>query len=304
MDLANVYTNQTTQEIPPTLYLIDGHAVVYRFHFAFKDNPLRTSAGLETSAAFGMAKLIATLIKNYPMTHMGVIWDPPCRTWRKEFFPEYKANRKHEDDISPQIAMAYSLVNTWGIYTNAFKPLEADDAIGILAKRAEAAGMRVRIVTKDKDYAQLVSPSIQLIDLGKSIGEDAATIIDREGVHTKFGVFPEQIVDYLSLMGDTSDNVPGVARVGKTTAAKLLTDYGSIEGIYENVTKTTPALQKALIEAKPYMDRNRTLVRLALNYQLPVELDQLKFTHVRNSALYELLESLELFSIIKILASE
>lgn len=295
---------QPPSDTPQTLYLVDGHAVVYRFHYAFKDSPLRTSTGLETSATFGVAKLLATLIKNYPMTHLAVIWDPPYKTWRKEYYPDYKANRKHEDDITPQLSMAYSLVNTWGIYTNAFKPLEADDAIGILAKRAEAAGMRVRIVTRDKDYAQLVSSSIQLIDLGKSIGEDAATIIDREGVKAKYGVYPEQVIDYLSLMGDATDNVPGVSHVGKGTSAKLLSKYGTIEGIYDHINEATPALKKALIESKSFMERNRKLVRLALEYQLPVELDQLRFTMVRNSALFEMLESLELFSIIKILASE
>jgi DNA polymerase-1 len=291
---------QPTKE--ESLYLIDGHAVLYRFHYAFKDKPLRTTAGVETSAVYGMAKLLATLIKNYPVTHLAVIFDPPHKTWRKEFYPEYKATRTKADDITQQIEMAYHLIKTWGVYTNAFTHLEADDAIGILARQAEAAGMQVYIVSRDKDFAQLVSDKISLLDLGQSIGQDAATIIDRQAVKAKWGVFPEQMVDYLSLLGDASDNVPGVAGVGKKGAADLLSKHGTIEEVYRMLT-TLPKGKKAALEASvEVLKRNRKLITLAMDYSLPVTLEDLKFKNKQNSGLFELLESLELFSIIKILA--
>ena len=298
---------QQTQTKEPSLYLIDGHSAVYKYHFAYAKNPLRTTAGVDVSAIYGLSKLIATLLINYPVTHMAVIFDPPYRTWRKDFYPEYKANRKHPDDITAQFEMAYHLVKTWGIYTNAFRPLEADDVIGILAKQAEAKGMSVRIASKDKDFAQLVTEKIQLIDLGKSVGQDAATIIDREGVKTHWGVYPEQIVDYLSLVGDTTDNVPGVKGIGEKGAADLLQSHGTIEGIYEALP-TLPKGQKArkasLEASKDILERNRKLITLATHYGLPVTVEDLKIKAIHNNALFELLDSLEFHSILRMFATD
>lgn len=296
-----IQTNKPAITEVPTLYLIDGHSVIYRYHLAFKDNPLKTTDGVIVNGVFGMAKIIATLRINYPMTHLAVIFDPPYRTWRKDYYPEYKANRTHVDDISPQLEMAYSLIKTWGIYTNAFRPLEADDVIGILAKQAAEQGLQVRIASKDKDFAQLVTDKIKLIDLGQSVGKDEATIIDREGVKHKWGVYPKQIVDYLSLLGDTSDNVPGVSGVGKKGAADLLTAHGTIEGIYQALA-TFPKGRKASLEAaKDILLRNRKLITLATQYEIPVTIDDLKVGPLHTATLFELLERFEFFSVIKIL---
>jgi len=289
-------------KFPNTLYLVDGHAVLYRYHFAFKENPMRTSGGVITSAVYGMAKLLATLIKNYPMTHLAVIFDPPYRTWRKDFYPNYKANRQDKDDISDQIEQAYALVNTWGIYTGAFKPLEADDVIGILAKRAAAAGWDVRIATKDKDYMQLVDERVKLLDLGKVIGKDEVTIIDREAVKTKFGIYPEQVVDYLSMVGDTSDNVPGLNGVGPKWASDLLNQHQTIDGIYEHLKDLPKAKRLAFEAGRDDMVRNKKLIRLAFEYGVPIELDELKKPADHNAQLFTLMEQLELYSIIKVLA--
>ena len=285
-----------------TLYLVDGHAVMYRYHFAFKENPMRTASGQITSAPFGMAKLLAVLIKNYSMTHLAVIFDPPYRTWRKDFYPEYKANREEKDDISTQIELTYGLVNAWGIYTGAFRPLEADDVIGILARRAAADDWDVRIVTKDKDYMQLVDDRIKLIDLGKTVGQDAVTIIDRQAVFDKFGVWPEQIVDYLSLVGDTSDNVPGITGIGPGWAAKLLAEHRDLEGLWKNLETLPKAKREACAGAWPTMERNRRLIRLAFEYGIPIELSELKAPPPHNKALFEALEQLELYSVIKTLS--
>jgi len=281
-----------------TLYLIDGHAVLYRYHFAFKDNPMRTSTGVITSAAYGMAKMLTVLMKSYPMTHIGVIFDPPYRTWRKVLYPEYKANRVDKDDISQQIEQAYGMVNDWGVYTGAFKPLEADDVIGILASRAAALGWDVRIATKDKDFTQLVNDKIKLLDLGKTIGKDAATIIDREYVKNKYGVYPEQIVDYLAMIGDTVDNVHGLNGIGPKTAAEYLTEHGTIEGIYNNLSTLTTAKQ-ALFKNWETKDLNRRLIRLALEYPLDVNLDELRAPPLHNPELFRTLEALEFYSIIR-----
>ena len=292
------------------LYLVDGHAVVYRYHFAFAENPLRNTKGEITSGVFGMAKIVGTLLKNYPMSHIAVIFDPPCRTWRKDFYPEYKANRKHADDISPQLLLTYHMLKTWGIYTEAFKPFEADDVIATLAKQGEAAGLGVRIVTKDKDFAQLVNDNINMLDLGKSVGKDDATILDRNAVKERFKVFPEQIVDYLALMGDKADNIPGLGGIGKKGASDLLTEFGSIENIYANIdnlakTKKARETKKAKFEnARDTIKRDIKLVKLVTDINLPLQLDELKKPPLHNASLFELLNELECFSIIKILSED
>ena len=284
-----------------SLYLVDGHAVLYKYHYAYKDNPMRTSDGVITSGVFGMAQLVATLIKNYSMTHMAVIFDPPYKTWRKDFYPEYKANRKDKDDISAQIEMAYALINTWGIYTGAFRPLEADDVIGILAKKAAAAGWDVRIATKDKDYTQMVDDRIKLLDLGKTIGKDEVTVVDREAVKAKFDVYPEQMIDYLSILGDASDNIVGLSGVGKKGAAEFLNKYQTMDGIYQNLEDLKPAKKQAFLAQRADMERNKKLIRLAFEYPIPVELDELRVPPVHNQDLFKMMEQLELYSVIKTL---
>lgn len=287
-----------------TLYLIDGHAVVYRYYYAFERDPLITSRGLNTGATWGMAKIVTTLLMNYPVTHIGVIFDPPYKTWRKDFYPQYKANREHADDMTPQLDMTYHMLKTWGIFTAAYKPLEADDVLGILARRASEAGYDVVIVTKDKDMAQLVNGSVKLLDLGKAVGKDKATFIDREDVKQRYGVYPEQIPDYLALMGDASDNVPGVKGIGKKAAPELLAEYGTIKGIYENLDKLTKSKKANFEAAVETIKRDRKLVTLSTQYEIPVDLDKLARPPLHNTNLFELFEGeLEFHSIIKELST-
>jgi len=286
-----------------TLYLIDGHAVVYRYYYAFERDPLITSRGVNTGATWGMANMVATILTNYPLSHIGVIFDPPYRTWRKEFYPEYKANRVHADDLTPQLEMTYHMLKTWGIYTAAFRPLEADDVLGILSKKAADAGFEVVIVTKDKDMAQLVGGPVRMLDLGKAIGKDKATFIDREAVKARYGVFPEQIVDYLTLMGDTSDNIPGVKGVGEKGAVDLLTKYGTIERIYENIEELTGKKKENFKNAIETIKRDKKLVTLATQYEINTTLDMLRRPPLHNVDLFQLFEEeLEFHSIVKKLA--
>ena len=284
------------------LYLIDGHAVMYRYHHAFYNNPLITSKGINTSATWGMANLVTTILKNYPASHIAVIFDPPYRTWRKELYPEYKANRTHADDLTPQLEMAFHMLKVWGVYSSAFRPLEADDALGILAKMAEAQGIQTYIVTKDKDFCQLVNDNIKLLDLGKTVGKDEATIIDRDAVKARHGVFPEQIVDYLTLLGDTSDNVPGVEGVGKKGASELLTKYGTLDEIYKNIDSFTKKRKENFEQAREGVKIANKLINLALEYKLPVTMDNLIRPHINNTDLLELFEEWEFYSVIKAMA--
>lgn len=273
------------------LYLLDAHAIIYRFYYAFIKNPLTNSKGHNTSSMWGMAKIIATLLKNYDVTHIGVIFDSPYKTWRKELYPEYKAGRKFVDDIKPLIEKTYMMCKTWGIYTEAFKGLEADDIIGFIARKAEAEGFNTYIVTRDKDFCQLVSDKICLMDLGTKIGKDESTIIDRKAVIERHGVTPEQIPDYLALTGDTSDNIPGVPTIGEKTASKLLEKHGSVKGILENLKDLDDKKHKLFEDNVTTLKRDLILTTFKTDILLPLELDELKRPPDHNIKLLELLEN-------------
>jgi DNA polymerase-1 len=274
-----------------TLYLLDGHAIVYRYYYAFQNNPLLNSKGENTSSMFGMAKILSVLFRHYPITHIGVIFDSPFKTWRKELYPEYKAGRKFVDDIKPLIEKTYIMCKTWGIYTEAFKGLEADDIIGYIAKKAEAAGFNVFIVTRDKDFCQLVSDKINLIDLGKKIGKDKSTLIDRKAVIERHGVTPEQIPDYLALVGDTIDNIPGVPSIGEKTAAEMLSKYGSVKDLLENLKDLDDKKRKLFEDHILTLERDLVLTRFKTDIVLSLELDELKKPPNHNIQLLELLEN-------------
>ena len=289
-----------------TLFLVDGHAVIYRGFFGFKNNPMITSKGVNTGATYSMAKLLTTLLKNYSVTHLGVIFDPPYRTWRKDYYPEYKANREHEDDVTPQLEMSYSLIKTWGIFTGAYRPLEADDVLGILTKKAVAEGFNVVIATKDKDLMQLINDKdhVSMLDLGKTIGKDTASFIDEQGVINRFNVRADQIVDYLTLVGDVADNVPGVKGCGKKGAADLLKKYDTLEEIFKHTDEMTPAKKANFENATETIKRDKHLITLAFNYGVPIELDDMKVPPIHNFKLFEQLEELEFNSIIKQLSED
>lgn len=292
----------------PNLYLVDGHAVVYKYYYAFAENPLTNSRGENTGPAFGLAKIICTLLNNYPVTHMGVLFDPSGGSFRKRIYPQYKDTRKHEDDVRPMILRAWQMCRAWGIFSNAYKSFEADDIIGTLARRHAAMGWRVWIVSKDKDFMQLLDDDrIKMIDLGSKIGKDEVTVIDAAAVEARFGVKPNQIRDLLALMGDTSDNVPGVQKVGKTGAAKFLQKYGDIDGIYENLDKRegkkalfTDVQKRNFNDAKPNMDLYRNLVTIKTDVEI-VDADEATLIRPQKHTpeLISLLQELEMPTILK-----
>lgn len=286
------------------LYLIDGHAVAYKYYFAYQKDPLVNSRNDIMSSMFGLAKLLTTLFKYFPVTHIGVIFDSPYRTWRKELYPEYKANRKKVDDIKYLLEKCYIMCSTWGIYTSAFKGLEADDVIGILAKQAEKEGFNTYIVTKDKDYCQIISESVKLFDLGETINKDQTLIIDRPECLKRHGVEPYQIPEYLALMGDTSDNIPGVEGVGKKAACTLLQKYANIEGIYNNINDLTPKMKINFEVAKETIKRDLMLTTFKY-IDLGINLNELKVpSPIASEPILRLLEEeFEFHSIVKELCS-
>lgn len=212
----------------PPFVLVDGSYFLFRAFHAVP--PLTTSTGLHTNAVRGAISAIQKLMRRTQPTHMAVIFDTPEPTFRHELSPIYKGDRPSmPDELAQQIPYLHALIRALGIPVHMLPGAEADDIIGTLAKRAEAKGQQVLISTGDKDMAQLVTEKVTLEDSFKE------KPMDVNGVFEKFGVWPNQIIDYLTLMGDASDGIMGVPGVGAKTAAKLLTEYGSIGGILENV---------------------------------------------------------------------
>jgi DNA polymerase-1 len=213
-----------------TLVLVDGSSYLYRAFYALP--PLTNANGEPTGAVYGVVNMLAKLINDYQPEHIAVVFDARGKTFRDELFAEYKANRpKMPDDLAAQIEPLHTIIEARGLPLLQIAGVEADDVIGTLARDAAEAGIDVVISTGDKDMAQLVDGRVTLINTMSN------TILDAAGVREKFGVGPEGIIDYLALVGDTSDNIPGVPKVGKKTAAKWLDQYGSLDAIIAHADK-------------------------------------------------------------------
>ena len=217
---------------PAPLILVDGSSYLYRAFFASQQADLRTSAGVPTGAIRLMTNMLRSLLKQYPDSPVAVVFDAKGKSFRNDIYAEYKANRAAmPDELRAQIEPIHAIVKAMGLPLLMIEGVEADDVIGTLARQATEQQIDILISTGDKDMAQLVSPHVTLIDTMK--GEST----DRQGVIDRFGVPPELIIDYLALMGDSSDNIPGMAGVGPKTAVALLQGLGSIEEVAANLDK-------------------------------------------------------------------
>lgn len=215
---------------PAPLILVDGSSYLYRAFFASQQADLRTAAGIPTGAIRLMTNMLRSLLKQYPDSPVAVVFDAKGKSFRNDLYPEYKANRAAmPDELRSQVAPIHAIIRAMGLPLLVIDGVEADDVIGTLARQATEQQVEILISTGDKDMAQLVSPHVTLIDTMK--GETT----DRQGVIDRFGVPPELIIDYLALMGDSSDNIPGMAGVGPKTAVALLQGLGSINEVANNL---------------------------------------------------------------------
>ncbi len=230
------------------LFLLDGMALLYRAHFAFIKAPIRTSDGLNTSALYGFANTLLDILKNQQPTHLAVALDTSAPTPRHEMFPAYKAQREEmPEDISMAIPQIKRLMEAMNVPILVRDGYEADDIIGILAKRAEKEGIETFMVTPDKDFGQLVSEHVKIYKPGRQ-GADTEILGVKE-VCERWGIErPEQVIDILALMGDAVDNIPGVKGFGEKTATALIQQYGSVENLLAN-TDQLKGKQKEKLEA-------------------------------------------------------
>ncbi len=276
------------------LFLIDGMAIAYRAYFAFINRPLINSKGMNTSAIFGFVNTLEKILGDERPDHIAVAFDTKHPTFRHERFPAYKATReKMPDDMVEQLPYLKRIVEAYRIPVIELPGWEADDVIGTLAKRGEAEGLACVLVTPDKDYMQLVSEQVTLFRPGK--GSDTFDVVDLEGVREKFGVTPAQVVDVLGLMGDQSDNIPGVKGVGEKTAIPLIQHYGSIDGLYEQLdTLGKPALRQKLEENRDMALLSRELVTIDIHAPVNIDPHELRAAPRDVATLRSLFAELEL----------
>ena len=281
------------------LYLIDGYAMLYRSHFALIRNPLINSKGMHTSALFGFINQIMKLINNDKPDLMVAAFDTSKKTFRHEKYPEYKATReKMPEEMVGQLPYLWKILESMGIPTLEKPGFEADDIIGTLASMASKEDLDVFIISGDKDFMQLVNEKIFLYT--PSGRQADIKIYDREGVISKWGVPPEKIIDLLGLMGDASDNVPGVPGVGEKTAVKLIKEYGSLEASldYADDVKNKRA-REGLQNARNEALLSKELVTIDTNMDLDIDFSTLKTNKINKESLADIFQELEFESLQK-----
>ena len=274
------------------LVLIDGSSYLYR---AFHALPaLSTSDGAPTGALLGVLTMIQKLLREERPAHIAVVFDAPGKTFRDEIYAEYKATRPPmPDELRAQVQPILDAIEAMGLPLLRVEGVEADDVIGTLCDRATERGLDVLVSTGDKDLAQLVSDNVTLVNTMDD------TRLDRDGVKKKFDVQPEQIVDYLALVGDTSDNIPGVPKVGPKTAAKWLNEYGTAEGVVEHAEAIKGKVGESLRDHVEQLWLSRKLAKIACDIELDISIDDLDARSPDTAALRKLYGRYELRSLLR-----
>ncbi len=293
-DLSLGYKNNPMATIPENpLILIDGSSYLYRAYHAAPN--FTNSDGEPTGAVYGVVNMLRSMLRQFSTEHIAVIFDAKGKTFRDDMFPEYKANRPPmPDDLRGQIEPLHAVIKAMGLPLISISGVEADDVIGTLATQASQQGMPVLISTGDKDMAQLVDQNITLINTMTDVVMDPAGVVD------KFGIGPELIIDYLALMGDKVDNIPGVPGVGEKTAKALLTGIGGLDALYDNLDDIAPlgfrgskTMAKKLLDNKDAAYMSYKLATIKLDVELDVKPDELRKGVPDTDALTELFGKLQ-----------
>jgi DNA polymerase-1 len=275
-----------------SVILVDGSSYVYRAYHALP--PLTTSAGQPTGAVRGVVTMVMRILQDHPNAPVGMVFDAKGDTFRHEMYEDYKANRAAmPDDLIPQIEPIHEVIKALGIKIFVVEGVEADDVIGTLAAEAEQKGISTIISTGDKDLAQLVTKNIKLVNTMKN------EVLDIKGVEKKFGVKPEQIVDYLALVGDTSDNIPGVEKVGPKTAVNWLTEHNNIDTIIEKADEFKGKVGEYLRAGIEQLKLSRQLTEIKKDVKLDFGIEDLAVGERDEKRLHELFTELEFKTLLK-----
>lgn len=275
-----------SQKQQPTLVLVDGSSYLFRAYHALP--PLTTASGQPTGAIYGVLNMLKRLVTDYDPDYMAVVFDPKGGSFRNQLYKAYKANRDEmPDELQVQIAPLHQAIKAMGFPLIIVDNMEADDVIGTLVKQAENAHLKTVVSTGDKDMAQLVTDQTILINTMNN------KIMDIAGVKEKFDVMPAQIIDYLTLIGDTSDNIPGVPKVGPKTAAKWLSQYETLDNIIAHADEIKGKVGENLREFLPQLPLTRELVTIKCDVEMPQQPTDLKRQAPDHTALIKLFSELE-----------
>ncbi len=281
------------------LFLIDGHALIFRMYYAFLRRPMINSKGVDTSILFGFTKYLLELIDKEKPTHLAVAFDPPGGSFRNEMYGEYKANR----DETPQLIIdalepLIELCEAMRIPVIMKPGFEADDVIGTVAKKSEKEGYTTYMVTSDKDFGQLISDNIVQYRPGRSGAENE--IIDKSKILEMYNIErPEQVIEVLTLWGDSSDNVPGVRGVGEVTAKKLISQYDNVKNIYNHLDELSPKQQEAFEEARSHIELSHKLVTIKTDVPIEMNFNDSQIDYKFDSKIVELFDKYEFSSLKK-----
>lgn len=275
------------------LFLLDAYALIFRAYYAFINNPMTNSKGLNTSTILGFVNAMDEVLRKESPSHIAVVFDPSGPTFRKDLYPDYKANREATpEDIKLCLPWIKKIIRAYNIPVVEVENFEADDVIGTLAYKAEKEGFTVFMMTPDKDYSQLVSENIFMFK-PKRLGNDIEILGPKE-INEKFQTSdPKQVIDVLALWGDSSDNVPGVPGIGEKTAKKLISEYGSLENVYKNINHFKGKQRENLENFAEQAKLSKELVTIVTNVPCEFNAEIFKLTEFNRDLLKSLFEELE-----------
>ena len=285
------------------LFLIDAYALIFRAYYAFIKNPVVNSKGFETSAILGFFNSIFDIKRREKPDYLSVVFDKGGSKDRSTIYSEYKSNRSATPEvILDSVPYIYNILNGLGITTLDLEGYEADDIIGTVAKNAEKNGFEVYMVTPDKDFAQLVTENIFLYKPARF--GNGIEIMGIEEVNKKFEIdSPIKVIDYLGMMGDSVDNIPGIPGVGDKTAKKFIKDYGSIEGLYENTHELKGKLKEKVEENHNLAILSKKLATIITDVPIAYELENLKISKPSSEQIISIFDELELKDSRKVILS-
>ena len=283
------------------LLLIDGHALVFKMYYAFLRRPMINAKGQDMSILYGFTKYLLELVDREKPSHLAVAFDPPGGSFRNQLYPAYKGTRPPTPELVKEaLEPLTELVQSLNIPVLMVPGFEADDVIGSVAVQNAGEGLDVFMLTPDKDYGQLIGPHSFQLKPGKNGSETELWGIPE--LCAKWGIsHPSQVIDMLAICGDSADNVPGVRGVGEVGAAKLIGKYGSLEGIYEHLHQLSEKQRAMFVEAQPHMALSKTLVTIKTDMELPVTLEQMRYSGMFQPLAAELFDRYEFASLKKYL---
>ena len=286
------------------IFLIDGHAQIFRMYYAFLRRPMVNSKGVDTSILFGFTKMVLDLIKKEQPTHLAVAFDPPVKTFRHEAFEAYKANRSETPELVKQaLEPLQEILKALNIPVLMVPGFEADDVIGSMAKQWSDNETEVYMVTPDKDYGQLLTKNIFQYKPAK--GGSEIEIIDEKKICEQYDIQkPEQVIDILTIWGDASDNVPGIRGIGEVGAKKLISKYGSLENVIEHIGELPAKQQESVKNAQAHIGMSKFLITIKTDIDISITEQTLAIEEPNYKETLEVFNKYEFNSLLKLLESD